>query len=323
MKKIIVLIFVMLFSTLQFGELWALPDEEAEAMEAIAPVEEEKVEEILDIIERRYVLLRREHWELEYNLTYGYLSHYTIIPVSPTLAIYEDEKQHTFTSSISVNYGLRDNLQLGMRLPYIYKYEDVDNIRETELGDISFGLQYQPVIREGLPTIILHASFKTKTGRSPFEINPELELATGSGYYSLEIGMNLSKVLDPLVVFGGISYGYNFKVKNLHQTLPGVGVLEEVEPGDTINFNMGIAYALSPDVSVNLIWSQSYSFRTDFLIDGSKVRGLPRNSATLQIGTGWRLSPRTTLHVSVGHGLTPDAPDFFVSFRLPFGFFEE
>ena len=60
---------------------------------------------------------------------------------------------------------------------------------------------------------------------------------------------------------------------------------------------------------------------TDYYFTDNTVSTSPAYStASLTVGTGWRISPKTTLSFSVSIGLTKDDPDFSFSFRLPFDF---
>src|SRR5690606_41223303 len=65
-----------------------------------------------------------------------------------------------------------------------------------------------------------------------------------SGYYSLSGGISASKVMDPVVLFGSVSYSYNFSEENLNQRRGGT-ILDEVHPGHSLSFSMGFAYSLS------------------------------------------------------------------------------
>jgi hypothetical protein len=38
------------------------------------------------------------------------------------------------------------------------------------------------------------------------------------------------------------------------------------------------------------------------------------------MGLGYRVSPKTTVNVSVGIGLTPDSPQFTIGMNLPLNF---
>ena len=163
-------------------------------------------------------------------------------------------------------------------------------------------------------------TFKSKTGKSPYDVDTDFELSTGSGHNSISGGVSISKAMDPLVPFGTISYSKSFDEAGLSYNI-GEVALRKVEPGDTIALSMGVGYALSYNVSLNFQYQQSYSFEPDFVYSfGGQffpTSGTAQNSAVVSIGTGWRLSATTSLYVDVGFGLTPDTQDFFLGARWP------
>ncbi|MNV94905.1 hypothetical protein D3C71_1897450 [compost metagenome] len=49
-----------------------------------------------------------------------------------------------------------------------------------------------------------------------------------------------------------------------------------------------------------------------------KVIGSDANAATLNLGITYALNQKTTLVSLLGIGLTPDAPDFTLAFKVPY-----
>jgi hypothetical protein len=297
---------------------------EARARERLKVTEEEKAEkekEVLSAAGRRYVLLKRRTLEVEYNFRYSYYSTDRMM-FEPIDIVHE--KEHILTNTIVADYAFRDNLTFTGALPFVYKYEKVgasDSNDVSDVGDISFGLRWQPFKSGGKwPTTILYGNISTDTGQSPYDINSYGELSTGSGFWSFTGGASFSKALDPVVAFGNLSYSYNSEVTDLNYKLGGK-VLKKVEPGNDIGFSMGIGYALSYDVSITLKFMQNYRLETKYHYkDGLRAKSSAYMSSIFAIGTGWRINPKTTIFINVGTGLTDNASDFFLSFRLPFDF---
>lgn len=194
------------------------------------------------------------------------------------------------------------------------------------LGDISFTLSYQPIRESGkMPAIITSLSYKTTTGKSPFKLSdPKKDLPTGSGYNSIKFGINVLKTIDPVVVFGGIAYSFNNDVSVNRQICgdSGCGYLEKVYPGDTISLNLGMAYALSYNFSMNFQYLQDYTFTTKVKVNGDKhsVGNSTLNSASFKIGTGWAISDRASINIALSIGLTSDSPDYILEIRIPYRF---
>jgi hypothetical protein len=191
----------------------------------------------------------------------------------------------------------------------------------TDLGDVSLGFQYQPLRSGGsLPTMIMFGSFSLDTGRSPYEINIDEDLATGNGYYSATAGISMSKTIDPIIVFGNIGYTYNFEAEGVNQHRNGL-TLTDVTPGDAISGTIGLGFSLSYNVSMNFSYQYTYRHSTTYTWkEMSATESGSQTSSLFYIGTGWRFSPTYSINMKVGIGLTDEDPDFVVSFRLPFEF---
>lgn len=306
---------------------------------------EEQPSDVLSLFQRDYVLLKRNQIEIENNLSYIYyssnkiyLNSFAILdPLFLTLGRFgiENTRRHIFNYILALRWGLIDNVQAEINIPYIYRHERFSKIGSTDsqipsenvlddygIGDISFALSFQPIRETGkLPAVIFAFAYKTKSGKSPYDINDfEKEAPTGSGYYAFRFGINLLKSIDPVALFGGLAYSYN-QPEAVNKVYDG-NRLEKIYPGDTISLNLGLAYALSYNFSINFQFLQDYTFTTKTKINGVK-RDSPNstlNSAIFKFGTGWAISRNLSLSVGLGMGLTIDAPDYILEFRVPYRF---
>jgi hypothetical protein len=223
-----------------------------------------------------------------------------------------------------------------VNVPFIYRHDTVsvlgsvstsqseETINKAGLGDVSAGFSYQPLSETGSrPGLIVNLAYKADTGKSPYKIDTMKQVPTGTGYKSIKGGVNLIKSIDPVVVFGGLSYAYNFAIGGVNQTVTAsdgsTGTLNSVSPGDTITMSLGLAYALSYKFSMNFQFEQDYTLDTK--ANGKKVANTNLNAGLLRIGAGWSLTPTMSLNVSIANGLTSDAPDFILEVRLPMVFF--
>lgn len=289
----------------------------------------EKEKEILSAAGREYTLLKRNTIGVEYNLNYTYYSTDTIRDFEEdTSIVVEQRDNHTFKNSLLMEYALLNNITLNVNAPFVYKYDRTgrsDEMDVTDIGDVSAGFQYQPLrSKGGRPAFILFGSYTIPWGRSPYEINPETELSTGQGYPSARGGLSLSKTIDPIMAYGSVGYSYNFMADNLHQ-IRRVGdeikELTQVEPGDSVDLSLGFGLALSYNVSLNTSFQYSYHFSSKYTWDdGTSSKTADSTGATVSIGTGWRISPKSIVNLKVGMGLTQNDPDFTFSLRVPFEF---
>ncbi len=315
---------------------------EERAREAIG--RQSQPEEVLTMFERDYILLKRCRFEMEeifsyvfYSANSIYLESFAILdPVFLTLGEFgiERARRSIFTNILNFRYGLRDYLQFDMIVPYIYRHDRMvvvetaneRSIQTAGIGDITFNLTYQP-IREGSakPAVLTSVGFKTKTGVSPFTIDPIEELPTGSGYYSVKFGITMIKSVDPAVIFANISYAYNIMEAGLDTavvTEQEVYKFQAVDPGDTISASLGISYAITYNFSISFQLLQDYTMDTYIWVNGEKRRSI--NSSTnlgmFKFNAGWAFSRRTGLNLGVAIGLTEDSPDYSLEIRVPIRF---
>ena len=148
-----------------------------------------------------------------------------------------------------------------------------------------------------------------------------LDLPTGSGFNSLQLGLTGLFPSDPAVFFGGLTYTRNFKRDNLTRLVLN-GERESVgtiKPGDVIglNFGMGLALNDKSTFSVGIDLSSIGRIKRD----GQPLVGSVRTQlASLMLGYSYRLSATTSLNVSASAGLTPDTPNLTLMVRLPITF---
>ena len=284
--------------------------------------EQKEEEEILSAAGREYVL--SPQGTLSFDYSFGY-THNSFDEAEWNAQRILHTADHTLTNSLAAAYALFDNLTFSFSVPFKYKYHDLGAAGSrdvNDLGDVSLSASWQPVKSEQtMPPIIVSASVSAPTGRGPYEINPEVDLSTGSGIWSVSLGFNTNKKIDPVVVFGGMAYSYQFKEDGLGYYLGSGNVLDEVEPGGGIGASLGIGYAMSYAATINASFSMSYAFGTKYHYeDGTRRKTDDDVTASLNFGTGWRFSAKRTVSFNIGIGLTNDASDFSFSFRIPFDY---
>lgn len=312
------------------GMAQAQEGEVDQARDALAKQEGDRdssrqLEEVFQAAEKNYSLQRKGTHSLNYSFNYSYTADQRL-----DLAITDGSVRnldvvpsatHDFTNAFSYDFGLLDNFTVGARVPLVVKYDTEDELNVYDFGDISVTGRWQPFAYvPGKISTTLFGTLSTKTGVSPFEIDINEQLSTGSGYYSLGGGVSLSKVLDPVVVFGSVSATYNLPVDDLEQ-VRGARLLVEVEPGFGLSGSVGFAYSLSYDISLSISAQVSYSDETILTFsNGDQAMAQDQMSGFLSLSLGTRVSDTTIVNTSIGIGLTEDAPDFSLGVSLPINF---
>ena len=211
--------------------------------------QETNLQEVFTSNERQYSLIKKGEISTFYDLDYSYYRDTQINAAMNEGSLYQlrvdEDASHTITNTFSFQYGVLDNLTFSVSVPLIAKSDKMKDATTAGLGDINFGARWEPfpLKNDRLP-LILFGSLSTKTGDSPYEINPITDLSTGKGYYSAGIGASTRKYIDPVVLFASASANYGFKETGLNQVRGGPGsdtvrILDEFEPGITAGFSRG------------------------------------------------------------------------------------
>ena len=292
-----------------------------QAREALAKQEgdqdaSQQLEEVFQAAENNYSLQKKGSHYLNFSFDYSYTADQRLdlaitngsvrnLDVVPSAT-------HIFTNSFTYDYGLLDNLTVGTRIPLVVKYDTQDELNVYDFGDISFTGRWQPFAYvPGKMSTTLFGTLTSKTGVSPYEIDINEQLSTGA---------SLSKVLDPVVIFGSVSATYNLPVEGLQQ-VRGARLLTNLDPGFGVSGSGGFAYSLSYDISLSISAQLSYTDETVLSFsNGDQAVAQDQMTGFLSLSLGTRVSDTTIVNTSLGIGLTEDAPDFSLGVSLPINF---
>jgi len=296
---------------------------------------EKDLEKVFQSAEKTYSLSKKGKYAMNYDFSYSFFRDKQIdIALEPNGSTIQrlriqDDSQHSFTNTVDVSYGLKDNITLSLSLPLVYKIDTAGGKETVGLGDVALGMRWQPIpLKRGLPTTTLYSSLSLATGDSPYEINSSKDLASGKGYYSLSAGMSVSKIIDPIVMYGSAGLTTGNAMGGLNQAQSG-RTLKSFSPGQTLSTSVGLAYSLNYDVSISASYQQSISTNARYTFLQQNDAGDPEyisfNSATqlsslLNYTLSLRTSPTRIVNFSVGFGLSEDTPDVNLGVSMPLEF---
>ncbi len=284
--------------------------------------------------ERQYSLLRAGRVAANYDLNYSYVGSESIdVGFTSTGAIdlfkIETTRAHTITNTLSVDYGLLDNLTLTGTFPFVSKFTQSTEFSGVTfgIGDLQLGARYQPFIQTAGPTFTLTGNLSLPTGSSPFDQIIGQNTSTGSGFASGTLGINASQVFDPVALFGSLSFTASKSVDHLHQhNTVDLSTLTGIRPGKGIGFGAGFTYALSYNVSTSVSFQENVTTASKISVVDSTNTPLAPRATTMQVaamlnfGLGIRLNPKTTVNLTAGIGMTTDSPNFSLGLNLPLTF---
>lgn len=248
-----------------------------------------------------------------------------------------DADRDSVTASLGARYGLTHRLEVEARAPYVYRHDRVTTVAQRDqtisrtmdiegydIGDIELAARYQlNQAKPGRPVIVGQLRVKTPTGRGPFEVGYDEfgvaeDLATGSGFWSVEPGVTMLFATDPAVIFGGVSYVHNV-ARRIDKTLGGV-LVGKVDPGDSLGLSLGFAFALNDRFSYSLGYAHNYIFATETQLGATSQRSNSLQVGRLMLGLSYRLNQRMSLNSNFEFGVTSDAPDMRWVIRVPYRF---
>ena len=259
-------------------------------------------------------------------------------------------KADIFTLEPSIDLGLSDRLFVDASLPVLSRISNYQSggaggsaaglvertVRGTGIGDASVGLNYRLLPESTTaPDVVLNTRVKFPTGRHPFGIEfvevegsegnlsiPE-RLSFGTGVYGASVGVSVLKTLDPMILFGSLTYFHNFAdefddIDEIPGNQPG-----KVKLGDAYQLGAGLAFALNDKSSISMSYTQRIVERTRLTPDDQNERvvvGSQANVALVNLGATFSLGENIALVTNVGVGLTDDSPDMAISVRIPYRF---
>ncbi len=269
---------------------------------------------------------------------------FSIIPsIIVGLINIQEVRRDTLTAALNFRYALSNRLELGLRVPYLQREEDIrerDLLTATEdaalvsssgsgLGDIEVSAHYKltPFTEPG-PYYTANLRVKTTTGDGPFDVPRRivyaddgvrivgeffLEQPTGSGFYTIEPSLSVAYPTDPAVLYGSLGYMWNLS----HDSKTANG---RIDPGDAINLSFGMGFAINEAVSFNLGYSHSVVLRSKIEFSNNANDFNRFHVGSLKFGVNIRLDSTRSANVNIAIGATTDAPDMQLSVGLPFSF---
>lgn len=263
----------------------------------------------------------------------------------------ENVESDTATINTAVRWGLSPRLTLNADVPWIHRRTTYQKggaggaasaIAEQQssgggMGDLTVSANYKLISeRPRWPETVVTAGITAPTGNAPYGVDWKVierddddfirfaipsEQPTGNGVWQANVGVSMVKTADPAILFASFGYIYSQSAhfddldSNPDTVNPG-----DVKLGNIFYANMGLAFAFNERTSLSLSYSGRFNGQAKTRYDGgewTKVIGSDGNANTLNLGVTYALNRNTTIVTQLGVGLTPDAPDFSLSVKVP------
>jgi murein DD-endopeptidase MepM/ murein hydrolase activator NlpD len=255
-----------------------------------------------------------------------------------------DSDRRARTESIGLRYGLTDRIEIDGRFSYVNRNDRVSGVaiddgstifREINgsgIGDAELGVHYQLTNGRGFPYTVLNLRGKAPTGKGPFDVDRdargiETELASGSGFWTIEPSVTFILPSDPAVVFANIGYQLNLETSPDEQIGTNT-IIREFDPGDAIRASLGLGLALNDRMSINFAYDHTNLTRTEQVVENigtgarTTVRQQPVTVGSFIVGGSYAVTDRVRLNLNTAFGATDEAPDMRVSLRAQVRLFD-
>ncbi len=246
-----------------------------------------------------------------------------------------DTDRDSVTATLAARMGLTNRLEVEARLPYLYRHDEITTLAQRDdtitrttsleganIGDIELAARYQMTDgRNGWPIMVGNLRYKSNTGKGPFDVARDefgiaTKLPTGSGFWGLEPSLTFLVPSDPAVLFATLGYLYHAP-DTINQEINGV-TIGEVDPGDSINASLGFGFAVNQNFSFSLGYRHSYIKPTRTQFNSLWQASDDLQAGSVQMGLSYRFNESNTVNTSFEFGITEDAPDARIVFRMPF-----
>jgi hypothetical protein len=245
------------------------------------------------------VLLKRGAVTLDFGVAYV---HSEQAPLPGTRV-----EDRTAAATVALRYGLLNDLQLTLRLPYVWR--QTTTFTGAPFAAASSETKSSDDYTGDASASLLFVALRERTGRPNIIVSLDGVLGNGPGDKGIGGGLVLSKSYDPAVLFAGVNY--------LHGN--------DIDPADprrslakhNWGLSLGYTYALNDSLALNSVVLASY--RNTESADGLVIPA-PRERYALQLGTTWMVGRRLFVEPAVSVRLGGEGPDFGFSLNVPYSF---
>lgn len=210
----------------------------------------------------------------------------------------------TYSASLDGRLGLSGGWMIGAGIPFLNR--DTPFGGNSGVGDASVAVWKEIWAQDGTwPSLVANLRYTAPTG----EDFTETDVSLGGGFHRLRGSLSMSKSIDPVAFFGGLSYTHTFE-----HTVEGA----DLRYGGALGANVGASLAVTPEISLST--GVSVSFNQELEVDGVKVPGSDTTVASVNLGAGILLTKDLFLNISGAFGVTDETPDFSLGVSLPMRF---
>ena len=226
------------------------------------------------------------------------------------------QSDRVLSGFVAGRVGVYDGVELGVTAPFYFSdrvtnlgFGQVNEGIVRSLGDVNAQITAL-VFKETpeLPAVNISLGATFPTGSSPYRFSVNYK-ASGNpidpffgheslGEWGTNVGVEFSKIVDPLVLFAGFgaNYTWNQRIQGHYLVWPVSWI-----------YNAGMAFAVSDKTTLG--FNVSGSFQGNLLVDGAAAQGTGLEPILARFSLVQRIAQDTYLEPSVAIGISKDAPN--------------
>jgi hypothetical protein len=272
------------------------------------------------LVERGLLLMPTWGIEVSPSATYAHTQTQglTLVQTPEGIQTVDSQRQRDDLAegAITARIGLPWRTQFQVTAPLEYRAQNTGlgdgsgtSSSDFDVGDLQIEFAHQFLVENGwLPDIVAGVDWLFPTGSDPDKL-PNANVATGSGANQGSVRLTALKSFDPLVFFSTVTYTHSLPYKESFGT---------AHLGDDFNWQVGGLLAVTPDTSLSFSFSQLFKERT--AVNGQPIPGSDGVAGQMIFGVDQVITPKMLLDVSLGVGVTNDAPNYSLTVSLPIRF---
>jgi hypothetical protein len=209
--------------------------------------------------------------------------------------------------------GLPNGAALSFGLPYIWR--DFAQGSHQGRGDVSLALAKKFTQEtETQPALVGKFSYTHDNGHDPFTLP-----AIGNGFKSYALTLSAFKRMEPLVLYGNVSYAWSRgRDATLIDRRSGQVLYQgHIQPGDGRGLALGVSLAATPSVSLDMGLSLQWLDRTRYQPEVDSVRS---TVGYVNLGANFLVSKNLSVNLGASAGVTQGASDLVISVAMPYRF---
>lgn len=225
-------------------------------------------------------------------------------------------RSDSYTGSLTAQAGLPWGMMLTANAPYTHRDTSIGS--NSGFGDLSISLSKQLTSEsEHVASFVASLGYIHDNGEDPFAPVP-----IGFGFRVLGGTLSALKRVDPLVVYGSLSYSHAYAEDVSAENFLGEpGFTGRIAPGDSWGYRLGTSLAATPEITLDASLSGSFIRGADVRSDEVGRYTLPKATlGFINLGAGFLLSRNLSLLVNASAGVTEDSPDFIFAVSSPYRF---